>query len=162
MSRTNRVPTYRKHRQSGQAIVTLPDGVGGRRDILLGTHGTKQSRLEYARAIAEWEAGGRRLPQTAVTKDLTVNELILAYWKFVEGYYLKDGKPTSEQDTIRQALRFVKRLYGHTPAKEFGPLARERRRAFGHSGIHQLQTSVGMRPLLSRLSDCDVSEDGFQ
>jgi hypothetical protein len=32
-------PSYRLHRQSGQAIVTLPDGLGGRRDVLLGPYG---------------------------------------------------------------------------------------------------------------------------
>jgi hypothetical protein len=98
----------RQHRQSGQAIVTLPDGLGGRRDVLLGKYGTQQSRLEYARVIAEWEANGRRVPQCPAAKHLTVNELILAYWRFVEDYYVKDGKPTSEQETIRQAVRFLK------------------------------------------------------
>lgn len=31
------VPSYRRHKASGQAIVTLPDGHGRRRDVLLGT-----------------------------------------------------------------------------------------------------------------------------
>jgi hypothetical protein len=39
----------------------LTDGSGGRRDALLGKYGTEESRLEYARVIAEWEAAGRRL-----------------------------------------------------------------------------------------------------
>jgi hypothetical protein len=33
MSTSAHTPTYRKHKQSGQAIVTLPDGFGGRRDV---------------------------------------------------------------------------------------------------------------------------------
>jgi hypothetical protein len=41
------------HRQSGQAVVTLPDGLGGRRDVLLGNHGTPESRAEYLRVLAE-------------------------------------------------------------------------------------------------------------
>jgi integrase len=41
----------------------------------------------------------------------------------VEGFYVKEGKPTSEQATIRYALRYLRDLYGHTPAKDFGPLA---------------------------------------
>jgi integrase len=49
--------------------------------------------------------------------------LILHYWRFVQGYYVKNGEPTSEQDTIRQALRFVRSLYGSTAAAQFGPLA---------------------------------------
>ncbi len=124
MSRSNHVPTYRRHKQSGQAVVTLPDGLSGRRDVLLGKHGTKESHLEYARVIAEWEANGRTLPRpVGVAADLTINELIVSYWKFVEAYYVKDGKPTSERDTIRQAMRFLKKLYGHTLAKDFSPLS---------------------------------------
>jgi integrase len=45
------------------------------------------------------------------------------YMRFAESYYVKAGKTTSEMEAIRQALRPVKHLYGHTPAKEFGPLA---------------------------------------
>ena len=48
----------------------------------------------------------------------------MAYWdRHVETYYVKDGRPTSEQDNIRQALRFLRRLYGDTPGRDFGPLA---------------------------------------
>src|SRR5262245_49072493 len=97
MPRRNHVPTYRRHKQSGQAIVTLPDALGNRRDLLLGKYGTAPSRAESAPVIGEWEAAGRRLPQPAApAHDLTVNELILAYWSFVKRYYVKDGKPTSD------------------------------------------------------------------
>jgi integrase len=115
-------PSNRRH-SSGQAIVTLPDGFGGRKDFLLGPHSTRVSREEYARVLAEWEANGRRLPKPAAPTDLSVNELLIAYWRFAETYYVKDGAPTSEQDAIRSALRYVKKLYGLTPAKDFGPLA---------------------------------------
>jgi hypothetical protein len=60
--------------------VFLPNGTVGRRDILLGKFGTKESRAEYARAIAEWEAADRRLPKAKAAGDLTVNEQILVYW----------------------------------------------------------------------------------
>jgi hypothetical protein len=36
-------------------------------------------------------------------------------------YYVKNGQPTSERSTIRQALRFLRRLYGSTAAKDFSP-----------------------------------------
>jgi integrase len=124
MSRRTTVPSYRLHKQSGQAVVTLPDGLGGRRDVLLGLHGTPESRAEYARVIAEWEANGRRLPRPAgAVADLSVNELILAYWRFAEMYYVKNGEPTSQQERVRRSLRPLKSLYGHTPARDFGPLA---------------------------------------
>src|SRR5262249_29893968 len=35
-SMSDRVPSYRRHKQSGQAIVTLTDGLGHRKDVLLG------------------------------------------------------------------------------------------------------------------------------
>jgi hypothetical protein len=123
MSSKNHVPTYRRHKQSGQGIVTLPDGLGGRRDILLGKYGSKVSREEYARVLSEWETSGRRLHQAAASKDLTCNELMLAYWQFAEGYYVKNGRPTSQLPRIRLALKPVKNLYGRTAVKIFGPLA---------------------------------------
>jgi integrase len=53
---------------------------------------------------------------------LTINELMVAYWKHAAQHYLKDGQPTSEQHGIKSALRRLKRVYGHFPAREFGPL----------------------------------------
>jgi hypothetical protein len=80
MPRRHHIPAYRLHKQSGQAVVTLPDGFGRRRDVLLGRYGTPESRKEYARVLAEWESSGRRLPQpTVAAADITVNELLLAY-----------------------------------------------------------------------------------
>jgi integrase len=59
----------------------------------------------------------------AAQRDLTIAELVLAYWGHVTRYYAKGGEPTSEVDTVRQALRPVKELYGCTMATDFGPLA---------------------------------------
>jgi integrase len=125
--RSSKVPSYRLHKQSGQAIVTLSDGLGSRRDVLLGPYGTPTSRAEYARVIAEWEASGRRSPAAAsANAALSVNEVILAYWSHVQNYYRHpDGRPTSEVENIRQALRFLKELYGHAIAGNFDSLALE-------------------------------------
>lgn len=111
------VPRYRKHRASGQAVVTL-DGS----DIYLGPHGTKASRIEYDRLIGEYLANGRTLSSNRCA-PITVVEIIAKYWKFAEGYYVKDGEPTSEITGLKPVLRHVKRLYGPKPASEFGPLA---------------------------------------
>jgi hypothetical protein len=62
MSRPRSIFKYRRHRQSGQAIVTLTLSNGRRRDVLLGTFGTKASCIDYASAIAKWESVGRCLP----------------------------------------------------------------------------------------------------
>jgi len=94
------------------------------KDHYLGPHGSPESRQAYERLVAEWLASRQRPPEpVAGLPDLTINELLLAYWDHVRSYYVKDGKPTSEPDTIRQALRPVRELYGDTRAVDFGPLA---------------------------------------
>jgi hypothetical protein len=124
MSRQPRIPSYRKHKQSGQAIVTLTDHMGGRRDVLLGKYNTAASRAEYARVIGEWEQTGRRLPTPAGTMpDITVNEVMLSYLRHAEAYYVKDGEQTSQVDRVRRSIRVLRELYGHTRAAQFGPMA---------------------------------------
>ena len=49
-------PKYRKHKASGQAIVTI-----GGKMFYLGPHNSKASRIEYDRFIGEWLANGRRI-----------------------------------------------------------------------------------------------------
>ena len=63
---TNATPKYRKHRASNQAIVTI-DG----QDFYLGPHGTRASRREYDRLIAEWLQNDRRLPVAEATLTVT-------------------------------------------------------------------------------------------
>jgi integrase len=124
MSRPPQVPSYRRHKQSGQAVVTLRDATGRRRDVLLGKYGTAASRAAYARVIAEWEAAGGVLPAAAAAPDLTVNELLVAFWRHAEEHYRRpDGTPTQELAEFRYSLRPLRELYQHTPAKDFGPLA---------------------------------------
>ena len=53
---SHRVPSYRRHKPSGQAVVTISG-----RDIYLGKWNTAASRAEYDRLIGEWLAGGRCL-----------------------------------------------------------------------------------------------------
>jgi hypothetical protein len=119
-----RVPSYRLHKQSGSAIVTLTDGLGGRRDVLLGRHGTAASRAAYARTIAEWEARGRGLPTPVAGADPSVNEVLLAFFRFAEGHYRRaDGSTTDELHAYRITFRVLKQIYGTTPAASFGPLA---------------------------------------
>jgi integrase len=111
-----RVPSYRLHKPSGRAVVTI-----GGADVYLGTHGTKTSRDEYDRVIGEWMANGRRAPGES---DLSVAELLLAFWKHAQAYYrAPDGKPTSQVEAFRPPLRILRRLYGRTLARDFGPLA---------------------------------------
>jgi integrase len=114
-----RTPSYRLHKPTGQAVVTLNG-----HDIYLGRHGSPESRTEYDRLLAEWLANGRQLlsPAPPGGSDLTVNELLLAYLKFADSYYLKHGKPTTEPASIRVTVRPLRRLYGDTLARDFSPL----------------------------------------
>jgi integrase len=115
------IRSYRRHKQSGQTVVTLTDGLGNRRDVLLGEYGTPSSRNEYLRVITEWKTAGRRLPAKSDAKhDITLNELMVAYWRFAEGYY---GLERRKGHPLKYALSVVKELYGTTRAIDFGPLA---------------------------------------
>jgi integrase len=107
-------PSYRKH-ASGQATVRLNG-----KDHYLGPHGTKVSRDNYDELILRWLAGGRRLPPTGADATLTINELIVAYVKHADTYYVKEGEPTSEPKEIKLSLRPLRRLYGTTLAADFG------------------------------------------
>ena len=112
------VPSYRFHKASGQAIVTLEG-----RMMYLGRFGSEESRERYERVVSEWMAQGQDLTPGENSADLSVDDLTAAYWRHAEIYYRKDGKPTSELGNVRQALRFLHRLYGKTSVYEFGPLA---------------------------------------
>jgi integrase len=125
MARSSRPPSYRRHKARDCAVVTL-DG----KNHYLGPWQSPASHEKYAALIAEWQRTGGR-PVRSVPADgpsnapgpLTVNALILAYFRFAQGYYVKQGEPTSELGCVRQALRPVRRLFGSILAVEFGPRA---------------------------------------
>ena len=60
------------------------------RDVYLGSYGSPGSRQAYDRVVAEWLANSRRDPALG-QRALSVNELIVAYRKHAEGYYLDRG-----------------------------------------------------------------------
>jgi integrase len=92
----------------------------GRRDVYLGAYNSPESKTAYARVLAESAVG----PIAHRGSDITVDELILAYMKHVEGHYRAAyGTPSKEQDEIKRSLGPVHKLYGMTPAANFGPKA---------------------------------------
>jgi integrase len=112
-----KVPAYRRHTASGQAVVRLTD-----RDIYLGKHGSAASREAYKRFVARYiERGGTVDGEDP--RDTTVLEVMAVYVRFARNYYRKNGQLTSEFRLICEACRFVKPLYGQARAVEFGPLA---------------------------------------
>lgn len=112
------LPKYGKHRGTGQAVVTI-DG----HDIYLGKYGSRTSRAEYDRIIAEYIAAGRKLPPQFCTNHTTVVELIVQFLRFAKTHYRKNGRRTRGDIVFRDAAKPLKRLYGRKPVTEFGPLA---------------------------------------
>lgn len=115
-----RIPAYCRHRASGKAYVTLRDFSGNRRVVYLGDYDTPESRQEYARVIAELAANPTPTATAAAGKRLTVNEVLLGFWEHVDSYYPPDSK---HRFNVKQAMKPVRELYGHTSAAEFGPVA---------------------------------------
>ena len=76
------VPRLRLHRPSGRAVVTLPDGLGGRRDIYLGRYGSAASKAAYEREIAQWQGSGRKLPAAVPTDQISIAELVNHFHKY--------------------------------------------------------------------------------
>lgn len=125
----NVLPSYLLHVQSGQARVRIEG-----HDILLGEFGSDESRIKYAEVIAK-VAGGvsvdplggsnrGSLPrnETDATSGPSVAELLLAFMRHAEGYYVVNGKTTAEVDCFKSAIRPVQQLFAMLPASDFGPL----------------------------------------
>ncbi|MBU4270803.1 MAG: site-specific integrase [Planctomycetes bacterium] len=118
-SKTVSVPKYRHHKGSGQAFVQ----VNGRRHYL-GKWDSPKSKERYARFVAELAVSPAPVSVVpAATEGLTIVELAAAYIDFAEGYYRKNGKPTTHLPQLKAAIRLVHQLYGSTLAVDFGPLA---------------------------------------
>src|SRR5262249_6479559 len=100
MSRSPRVPSYRRH-SSGQARVTI-DG----KDILLGPYCSEESKEAYRRTVAEWAERKGQFAPKAEASSLSVNEVLLAYYKHAVAYYGYDKDPNrGDAARLRDALR---------------------------------------------------------
>jgi integrase len=135
-----RVPAYRHYKPKDLAVVRLNG-----RDHYLGKFDSPASWRKYHELIASFLSNTPSELTSSIApapkQAIAMKELVLKYFEFVEGYYVKDGKPTSEVECIRYALRRVLKLYGDIPAAEFGPLAlKEVREEFIRDG--QARTTV--------------------
>lgn len=120
----NEVPTYRLHKQSGQAVVTIREAGGCRRDILLGKFGSPESKQEYERIIAQQRVAPHSPVVGKASSDTSLGEIVLAFFKFADKHYRdSEGRPTGETANYRDTVRPMVKLYGEKPAAEFGPLA---------------------------------------
>lgn len=112
-------PKYRRHKTSGQAVVTIQS----KDHYFLGPHGTKASRIEYDRLVGEWLAAGRPAAPSAPQSDITVMELAAGFLRYAKQRYRKHGRPTGTADNFKPILAMLRTKYGHTRAADFGALA---------------------------------------
>jgi integrase len=124
MSANGKLPSYRLHKPTGQAVVTVRTAVG-RKDIYLGRYGSRESKREYARVIQLLTADPGhfdRAPSSTPDHDLTVSETVLAYWEHAQLHYRSPGgKPTSQVHVVRMALKPLVDLFGGLAVRELGP-----------------------------------------
>lgn len=123
MSRSsNKIPSYRRHKPTGQAVVTLNG-----KDIYLGKYELDSSRRAYDQVIAQWLANHKQQPASSRTGGrpastlIDVNQLFNAYHDFASAYYVKDGKTTGEVSNILDAARPLIELFGPTLVSDFRP-----------------------------------------
>jgi hypothetical protein len=112
-----RTPKYRRHKSSGQAVVTIAG-----RDCYLGKFNSVASHEAYRRLVAEYMQTGAS-PGCDRQQEITLVEIVVAYTKYARGYYRKNGETTREYEKVVEVGRYIKRLYGRARAIEFGPLA---------------------------------------
>lgn len=114
----HQLPAYRRHNASGQARVTLSG-----RTFYLGPWNSAASKREYNRLTSQWAAAGGTLPGSDKADELTINELLAAFWRHAKGYYVTpEGKPATEQLNFRTLIKRFREFYGDTLARDFGPL----------------------------------------
>jgi integrase len=125
MPRRHYTPKLRRHKPSQQGVVTLNG-----RDYYLGSWPAETRkppedvRQAYDAKVAEWLAAGRSLPAVNDgAPTLTVNGLILAFYRHAEQHYRRpDGTHTSELADYRKSLRPLRELFGRLPVVDFSPL----------------------------------------
>lgn len=105
------MPSYREHKPSGQAVVTLSG-----KDVYLGPFGSRESRSRYDTEIASWLARGR----TNISKGgATISGLSTAYSCHAADYYRKNGRSTSQVHLIKNVLDSLARSHGPEPVAGF-------------------------------------------
>jgi hypothetical protein len=112
-----RIPKYRHYKPKNLAVVRIEG-----KDHYLGRYDSAESWEKYHRLVAEsFRNSPALLPPRPENADLTVEHLIYMYWQHAKNYYIFNGEPTAELTEMRLALRPLRKLFGSTPAADFGP-----------------------------------------
>jgi integrase len=120
-TRRERVPSYRLHKPSGQAVVTLNG-----QDHYLGRFETQASRDAYNQLIVTWLSHGRSLPlQQQRATVVCVAQVCDVFLKWAKAEYRNaQGEPSREVANIELALRpLVHGNFAALPASQFGAKA---------------------------------------
>jgi integrase len=107
------IPNYRLHKATGQGFVEL-DG----RRFYLGKHGSKASREEYERRVAEYHANGRKLPPTKTKTGISCQELAIHVLEWAEEYFMNQPKSFYH---LNRAMEFLVKHYVRELADNFAP-----------------------------------------
>ncbi len=91
------LPKYRDHKGSGQALIQI----NGHR-ISLGPFNGPESLEKYRRYIAQLAAPGSTVEDWRPDKPLTVNALILRYFRYAKTYFIG---PQAQEVLLRHLAR---------------------------------------------------------
>ena len=109
-----RVPSYRHHKPSGKAVVTISG-----RDYYLGKFNSRESKAAYDKLIREWTAAGQSTSFGHTGGGgVTVAMMLADYMDHCEVHY--PGSANSETVQTRKAIRYME-PYEDDDAAEFGP-----------------------------------------
>lgn len=119
------IPSLRLHRRTQQAVVTLTNPRGTRRDYYLGRFGSPESQQAYQQVLAAWIAAGKEHPNLTASATsrapATVAELCARYEEFATGYYQRNGVATGEHVSIKRANHFLIESLGSKKPADLTP-----------------------------------------
>ena len=78
--------------------------------------------LARRRSPPDIESGRVSTIQTEADSDPSVAELLLAFTRHADTYYVKGGKKTAEVNCFASAIRPVRELFAMLPTRDFAPL----------------------------------------
>jgi integrase len=105
------VPTYRLHKPSGSAVVTIRDKDGRRRDVRLGAYNSPESRAAYRSLLTELvKSQQKKEPAPAVAavrrrvRGTAVSSLAINFLQHARTYYRTSAGPSSEYSHFTTAI----------------------------------------------------------
>ena len=107
----NPTPFYLHHKARNIAYCSVRRATVRRKDIYLGLWNSRDSKTAFARIVELVASNNGIYPD--VDDDLTVNEALVLYVRFVDSHYrMPDGTPADSADQIKYALKPLRRRFG--------------------------------------------------